>query len=407
MKLGIEKIRCWPSTGFLDMGELCAARDHDPKDVADNLFVDQRSVAPPWEDPVTYAVNSALGMLSEEDREHIELVIVGSETAVDLEKPISTWVHRFLGLKRNCRNFEVKHACYSGTAGLMMALNWIAAGLSPKGKALVINTDHSTLGINDPWEYVLGCGAAALLLSKDPGFLEIEWGKFGVYTNEVSDVIRPTGRIETGNSETSLFSYLEAVDGAYDGYEAVAGEVDFDTYFKRNIYHVPFGGITFRAHKMLLARWNDVSKKEAWENYKVKTLPSLTFNRRISGVYGGSTFFAMLGTIHAGQDLVAGDRIGIYAYGSGSCAEFWSGLVGERAHEIEKEANLLGLLDARKQLTVAQYEAVERERDACWGEPDYTPSRDLVPGWWEENYEGKGLCYLQGVKGHIRSYGIS
>ncbi len=407
MKLGIEKIRAWPSTGYLQMDDLCAARDHDPADVRDNLFIDQRSVAPPWEDPVTYAINAAMGLLDDDDRERIELVIVGTETAVDFEKPISSWVHRHMGLKRGVRNFEIKHACYSGTAGLMMALNWIAAGLSPNGKALVINTDHSTLGIGDPWEYVLGCGAAALVLSRDPGFLEIEWGKFGVYANEVTDVIRPTGRIETGNSETSLFSYLEAVDGAYDGYEAKVGEVDFETYFKKNIYHVPFGGITFRAHKMLLGRWNDVGKAEAWESYQQKTLPSLTFNRRISGVYGSSTFFAMLGLVHACEDLMPGDRIGVYAYGSGSCAEFWSGLIGDRARRIEREAGLKDLLDARKRLTVAQYEAVERERDESVGIADYVPSRDIVPGWWEEHYAGKGLMYLEKIEGHIRTYGFS
>src|SRR5690606_19572621 len=172
----------------------------------------------------------------------------------------------------------------------------------------------------------------------------------------------------------------EAVDGAYDGYEEKVGEVDFETYFKKNIYHVPFGGITFRAHKMLLARWKDVGKAEAWESYQNKTLPSLTFNRRMSGVYGSSTFMAMLGLVHACDDLMPGDRVGIYAYGSGSCAEFWSGLVGERARMIEREADLKGLLDARKRLTVAQYEAVERERDQSVGIGDYVPSRDIAPG---------------------------
>jgi hydroxymethylglutaryl-CoA synthase len=407
MRLGIEKIRAWPSTGVLDMADLCAARNHDPKDVSDNLFVDARSVSPPWEDPVTYAINAAMGMLSDEDRERIELVIVGTETAVDLEKPISSWVHRHMGLKRHCRNFEVKHACYSGTAGLMMALGWLASGLSPDGKALVINTDHSTVGIGDPWEYVMGCAAAAMLVSRQPGFFEIEWGKSGLYSNEVSDVIRPTGRVETGNSETSLFSYLEGVDGAYDAYEARVGEVDFDAYFAKNIYHIPFGGITFRAHKMLLGRWKDVSKAEAWESYQKKTLPSLTFNRRISATYGSSTFIGLLGLVHACEDLMPGDRVGIYAYGSGSMAEFWSGLIGDNARRVERAADLKGLLDARKKLTVAQYEAVERERDASVGARDYVPSRDLVPGWWEECYAGKGLFYLEKVEGHFRHYGFS
>lgn len=407
MRLGIEKIRAWPSTGYLQMDDLCTARGHDPADVRDNLLVDQRSVAPPWEDPVTYAVNAAQGLLDDDDRQRVELVIVGTETAVDFEKPISSWVHRYIGLGRGVRNFEVKHACYSGTAGLMMALSWIAAGLSPRGKALVVNTDHSTLGIGLPWEYVLGCGAVALLVSRDPAFLEIEWGRSGVYANEVSDVIRPTAQIETGSSESSLFSYLEAVDGAYDAYEANVGEVDFEGWFKKNVYHVPFGGITFRAHKMLLGRRGDPSKAEALESWRRKVLPSLTFNRRSGGVYGSSTFFAILGLVHACDDLRPGDRIGVYAYGSGSCAELWSGLVGEHAAAIGRRADLAGMLDRRRRLTVAEYEAVERERDASAGIADYAPTRGIVPGWWEDQYEGKGLLFLERIAGYVRTYGLS
>ena len=68
------------------MSDLAAARNFDAASVRDNLFVDQRSVAPPWEDPVTYAINAAMGLLDDEDRAKIELVIVGTETAVDFEK---------------------------------------------------------------------------------------------------------------------------------------------------------------------------------------------------------------------------------------------------------------------------------------------------------------------------------
>jgi 3-hydroxy-3-methylglutaryl CoA synthase len=164
--VGIEKLRVYPCSMALDLAELCAARGHDPADIRDTMMIDQRSVNAPYEDPVTMAVNAANAMLSDDDRRSIELLIVGTESGVDQEKPISTWVHRYLGLTAHCRNFELKHACYSGTAGLGMAANWIASGMAGEAKALVITTDQSRMHLGKPYEFVMGAGAAAVLVSR-------------------------------------------------------------------------------------------------------------------------------------------------------------------------------------------------------------------------------------------------
>src|SRR5947209_6009049 len=109
----------------LDMATLCAARSHDLAEIRDVMLIEQRSVNPPYEDPVTMAVNAAHPMLTEDDRRAIELLIVATESSVDQEKAMSTWVHRYLRLGPHCRTFELKHACYGGTAGLQMALCWL------------------------------------------------------------------------------------------------------------------------------------------------------------------------------------------------------------------------------------------------------------------------------------------
>ncbi len=89
-------------------------------------MLEERSLNPLWEDPVTMGVNAANAILTDEDRGRIELLVVATESGVDYEKPISTWVQRYARLSANCRNFEVKHACYGGTAGLQMAAAWLA-----------------------------------------------------------------------------------------------------------------------------------------------------------------------------------------------------------------------------------------------------------------------------------------
>ena len=168
MAVGIERIAAYPCTLSLDMRTLAEARDHDPNHPIGELWVTSRSLNPVWEDPVTMAVNAALQVVSPADRDDIELVIVGTESSMDFGKPMSTYVQRFCGITPNCRNFETKHACYGGTSGLMMAAHWVASGAAPGKKALVVTSDQSRMHLGQPWEYVLGAAATAMLVSASP-----------------------------------------------------------------------------------------------------------------------------------------------------------------------------------------------------------------------------------------------
>jgi hydroxymethylglutaryl-CoA synthase len=408
LHVGIEKIGVYPGSFALEMKRLCEARRHDFADIRDTMMIDERSVNAAWEDPVTLAVNAANRMLTDEDRARIELLIVGSESSVDQEKPISTWVQRYLQLSSNCRNFELKHACYGGTAGLRMALGWIASGMARGAKALVISTDQSRMHFGMPWEFVMGAGAVALLVSDAPRFFEVELDKSGYYTEEVSDTTRPTSRVETGNSVTSLFSYMEALEGAYSHFLARLGEpIDFDTYFKKHVYHAPFGGMTLRAHRALLRRSTSLGKGEALAHFQRKSAAALRHLRRMGGTYGASTFIGLLSLIEGSDDLSPGDRVSMFSYGSGSCAEFYCGLVGSDARAVAAEAELGALLDARYSLTVRQYEDIERER-TCWIDcGDFAPSLDGFDDWYDRHYRGQGYLVFQGIAEHYRRYGWS
>ena len=65
----------------------------------------------------------------------------------------------------------------------------------------LVATEHRRPHFGKPWEFVLGAGAAAVLLSSEPSLLEIEVGRCGYWTTEISDLTRPTSTVETGNSE--------------------------------------------------------------------------------------------------------------------------------------------------------------------------------------------------------------
>jgi 3-hydroxy-3-methylglutaryl CoA synthase len=407
-RVGIEKLRVYPGSLALAMTDLCAARGHDLSNIRDTMMIDERSLNVPWEDPVTMAVNAANPMLSKDDRTRIGLVIVASESGVDQEKPISTWVQRYLDLPSRVRNFEVKHACYGATAAIQLAASWIASGAAPGQAALVINTDESRKHFNAPWEFVLGAGATALLISDKPAVLDIELGDSGVYTYEISDLTRPTSRVETGNSETSLLSYLEALDGTLDDFlERRPEAANLDTYFKRHIYHLPFGGMGYLAHKAVLRRLGISSKSEAWNSFVRKTEPSLHFVRRMGGTYGSSIFIALMGLLATDEALQAGDRIGFFSYGSGSCAEFWSGRVGISAKASAKPAELQQLLDARRRLSIGEYETVEVARDTAIDQGNYGIDLNMLGDWYDSYYKGKGLLIFSGMQDYYRQYAWS
>jgi hydroxymethylglutaryl-CoA synthase len=236
----------------------------------------------------------------------------------------------------------------------------------------------------------------------------MELGKNGYWTQEVSDLTRPTSRVEAGNSELSLISYIEALEAAYCHYlERVRPPLSFDEYFAANIYHAPFGGMTLRAHRTLLRHWKPLSKREAWLHFESRTLPSLTYLRRMGGTYAASTFIALLGLIDHATDLKPGDRVSLFSYGSGSCAEFYSGTVCPEARAAARQPRLGELLDARYSLTVEEYEAVEGERSGYIDLGDYEPQLGTLDGWYERHYRGRNLLVFRGMKDHYRLYGWS
>jgi len=406
-RVGIEKIWAYPCTLSVDLLEVAAVRGRPPAEVRDDLLVLTRSINPLWEDPVTMAINAAMPMVTEEDKKDIELVIVGTESSVDQSKAMSTYAHKFLGLGDNCRNYEAKHACYSGTVAVMMAAHWVASGVAPGKKALVICTDQSRESLNEHYEYVMGAGAVAMIISDNPRVLRLaDLRQHGYFTCDALDTFRPTSRVETGNNEISLYSYLDALESAYQHYRSKAPDLDFDEYFQWHIYHVPFGGMAFQAHRTALRFSKRMKKSEAMAHFERKVKPSLLYNMYLGGTYGGSTFLALMGLVDSG-DVQPGDRVSMFSYGSGSGGEFYPAVIGPDAKELIGAVGLKAQIDSRRTLTLDEYEELERERQRLIDEGDWRPDTTHLGDLYPERYDGKGLLVLKGIADHFRDYGWS
>ncbi len=98
MRVGIERLDLYAGRWALSIEELVRARGGDLNYLKDRILSERRSVYPVYEDTVTLAVNAARRVLAGTRVEDIEMLVVGTESAVDFGKPISGWVHRLCGL---------------------------------------------------------------------------------------------------------------------------------------------------------------------------------------------------------------------------------------------------------------------------------------------------------------------
>jgi len=404
VRVGIEKLDMYAGRFCADARELAASWGKDPRPV----MQDERSVVPPFEDSVTLAVNAGKRLLRGESTKDIELCIVSTESAVDYSKAAATWVHRYCGLPANCRTLETKHACYGGTGAFKMAASWVASQVRPGKKALVISSDLTRADMIETGLGFIGGGAAvAMLVSGQPEVLELDLRKAGFWTTEIDDTHRPTARHEIIHSETSLYAYLDALEGAIEHFEEIAGGEEFPDGFRKHIYHVPFPGMAFQAHKLLLERAGILDRALIQESFERKVEQSIRWGRRIGTSYGASTFICLLSLLAAAEDLQPGDPISMFAYGSGCQGEFYEARVGNRAREIALAASVHEHLDDRRLLSPERFERFECARQASLEQP----CLEMVAPEFQEEYDalyaGRNLLILKNVQDFHREYAWS
>lgn len=410
---GIEALNVYGGAASLDVRRLCVHRGLDmPR--FDNLLMREKTVALPFEDPVTFAVNAAKPLveaLSPEERNRIEMVVTCTESGIDFGKSLSTYIHHYLGLAGHCRLFEIKQACYSGTAGLQMAVNFILSGTSPGGKALVVCTDLSRFALADEaaiqeWAYSepsSGAGAVAMLVSDTPHVLRMDPGAYGNHGFEVMDTCRPGPDTEAGDADLSLMAYLDCCERAFKDYARRVDGADFRDTFAYLSFHTPFGGMIKGAHRHLMRKLYKAKPDEIEADFARRLSPSLTFGQRVGNTAGGSVFLGLAGLLES-VDLAAPCRVGLFSYGSGCCSEFFSGIVTPDGQGRLRTQGIAAQLDRRHALSLDEYEELLKGTQVIrFGQKDATIAPDTIPEAWEA-YQGQGRLALDGMAGYHRHY---
>lgn len=365
-EVGVEAMNVFGGSAYVDVWELARYRGLDLQRF-NNLMMKEKAVALPCEDPVTFAVNAAKPLvdgLSEDEKSRIELLITCTESGIDFGKSLSTYVHDYLGLSRNCRLLELKQACYSGAGGLQLACCFVLSQLSPGAKALVISTDISRfllIGDGDAmtmdWSFAEpsgGAGAVAMLVSDAPYVFQIDKGASGYYAYEVMDTCRPVPDSEAGDADLSLMSYLDCHQQSFSEYQKRVEGADYLHTLDYLAFHTPFGGMVKGAHRTMLRRLYRMSPASIEEDFERRVASGLVFCQRVGNIMGGTLLLALAGILDQAEIGVP-KRVGCFSYGSGCASEFFSGVVTPEGQRRLRRLDIGAHLDRRYKLSMSEY----------------------------------------------------
>ena len=359
MKIGIDKIGFATSNYVLKLNDLAAARATDPEKLSKGLLLKELSIAPLTEDIITLGAAAADPILTSEDKEKIDMVIVATESSIDQSKAAAVFINGHLAIHTFSRSFEIKEACYGATAALDYAKLHIEK--YPDSKVLVIASDIAKYGINTPGEPTQGAGAIAMLISKDPRILIFNEDNVA-QTRDVMDFWRPNySTTPYVNGLYSTQQYLDCLKTTWDEYQKrhKLSLKDFAAY----CFHLPYPKLALKGlNKIMDKSLPQEQQDQLKENFE----KSILYSQKVGNIYTGSLFLGLLSLLENSDNLKAGDKIALFSYGSGAVAEIFSASLVP-GYENQLSRTRLEELDQRQALSVEEYEHIffaEAELDA-------------------------------------------
>ena len=361
--IGIDDIELATSHHVVRLDDFAEANGTDPAKFHLGLGQDEFSFPAPDEDVVTMAAAAAAPIIERSGTEGIRTILFATESGIDQSKAAGMAVHSLLHLPSQMRVVEVKEACYSATAALQAAVGIVTR--SPGQRVLVIASDVARYEIDTPGEPTQGAGAVAMRVSADPKLLEIV-PVSGLNSADVDDFWRPndsTTAIVDG--ALSVTAYLDALTGAWTDLAAQGGpamaEID------RVLYHQPFTKMAKKAQVHLAGLTGEDLDTEivaGTPGGSASTRPrdtglatSTLYNRRLGNSYTASLYAGLCSLLDHDADL-AGKRIGLFSYGSGSVGEFFTARVVPGYEQQSRRQAVTEALDARVPLSIDAYRAL-------------------------------------------------
>ena len=355
MNIGIDKISMEVSNKYVSIEELAIKRGVEVDKFIKGIGQSEMSFTSKNQDAITLGYLAARDIVDDYDREHIDLVILATESSVDESKAGSIYIKEFLGINDYCKCIEIKQACFGATAALDFAKGHLT--LNENSRVLIIASDIAKYGPNSAGEVTQGAGAIAMIVARMPKILEFNNDEVA-YTKDVMDFWRPTGDIYPSvDGKFSLECYIELLNKAWQGYRQKNSKKEL----KAICFHVPYTKLAYKA--MINLTTNEDIMKEFYN--------SIIFNKRVGNIYTGSLYLSLISLLVNTENLQAGDNIGMYSYGSGAVSQFFSFKLVEGYEKYINKEFFENKLNKRVEVPIDDYENIFFENQSVQENLDF------------------------------------
>ena len=359
----------------------------------------------PWQDSVTLTAEAVANLVTQGvSPDGLRYFAVGTESAVDMSKPISAYAQGVLqrsgiAIPESLSTFQVQHACAGGTIAMISVAALLKAAGRKHESGLVVSADVARYDTPSTAEITQGAGAVALHISENPGLIELDLESIGLASRDEEDFFRPLGSVTARvQGRYSVDCYNRALGEAFQDHATRLGKTTKEVLLETDIFvlHVPFykmavTGLTHLASHTCDCNSDDVKSFLSERGFAEGLDPT----RYIGNIYSGSMYMAMMFSLterlrSLGDDIV-GKTVTLASYGSGNTMAVIRGTIAASAPERIRNWNLSFLLKSARQATFAEYERFVEKTvyDLSYGPTDTTrlnSGRYYLAGIREDGY---------------------
>ena len=432
MKTGIDAITFDVAKIHLPIKTLAIARNIEPEKLEKGLGLIKMTLPDTHQDTVVFGANALTKLIQDNNinLNEIARIYVGTESAIDNSKPISSFLVSLMEQKfgenilSECDVVDFTFACIGGVDALQNCIDFVT--LNPTKKAIVVTTDFAKYDLNSTGEYTQGAGAVAMLITSNPRIIAFE-NNWATSTKGVFDFFKPYRTISkqqiTGNtSNEAWFENLESEVEIHKDQPVFDGQYSNQCYMDRTrdayfsfkkiknttktvyetwesiVMHLPYA---FQGRRMLSEiyaldasnkiisgeenateyqnKLKEVSKSETYRDFVSQKLqPAEIASSLIGNLYTGSIFMGLLSTLahfHDNKIEVSDKKFGFLAYGSGSKSKVFEGTIQSEWKSAIANVNLFETLEKSIEIDFETYEKLHKKEQK---QPVQQPKKEWI-----------------------------
>ena len=418
MKNGIDAIAFDVAKIHLPIKTLALARNIEPEKLEKGLGLLKMTFPDVHQDTVVFGANALTKLITENDINLSEIarIYVGTESAIDSSKPISSFLIALMEQKfgenvlAECDVVDFTFACIGGVDALQNCLDFVK--LNPTKKAIVVTTDFAKYDLNSGGEYTQGAGAVAMLITSNPRLIAFD-NNWATSTKGVFDFFKPFRTISkeaiTGSKNNDpWFENLETEIEIHKDQPVFDGQYSNQCYTDRTkaayfsfkklkntsttvydswtsiVMHLPYA---FQGRRMLSEiyaldnsskivsgeesateyqnKLKEISKSDAYKNFvNEKLMPAEIASSLIGNLYTGSIFMGLLSTLsyfYNNKKEISDSKFGFLAYGSGSKSKVFEGVIQPQWRDAVANVSLFDTLEKSFELDFKTYEKLHKK----------------------------------------------